>query len=37
MLQQEAMANLLHEKGIISKDELLEYVKRLKEKYKVVC
>ena len=33
VMEQEALVNLLQEKGIIKKAELLEGVKRLKPKY----
>lgn len=32
-IEQEALVNLLVKKGIISKEELLEEIKRLKKKY----
>jgi len=35
VIEQEALINLLEEKGIIKKAELLEGIKKLKPKYKM--
>ncbi|MDH3975511.1 MAG: hypothetical protein OEV42_14635 [Deltaproteobacteria bacterium] len=32
IFQQEAIVNLLHEKGILKKEEIIEEIKRLKER-----
>jgi len=32
-IEQEALVNILHKKGLVDKEELLEEIKRLRKKY----